>query len=132
MATLRPWSCSSRANFSTTGVLPVPPDGEIADGDDLHAEGGIAEDAVVDQPAVNFKSDLVQLGTNEQQRANDGSAGPAALSGDHFFSEAIQILHPDAPRFSHVKAVCQARESGARGRKVKVFSFKFSVSDVQR
>src|ERR1043166_9415697 len=25
MATCRPWSCSSRANFSTTGVLPVPP-----------------------------------------------------------------------------------------------------------
>ena len=74
MATLRPWSRSSRANFSTTGVLPGAAHGQVADGDDLHPQRRVAQDADVVEQAAGLDGDLEDLG------AGRGAAPARALS----------------------------------------------------
>ena len=55
--------------FFHDGRLAGAAEGEVADGDDLNAQRFVAEDADVDQPAVDFDADLVKLGTAEEDSA---------------------------------------------------------------
>ena len=77
-------------------------DREISDGDDLDAQGGIAEDADVVKEAARLDGDLKNFGQCEQ-----GGPMAAAVFKDDFEDEGFNRFGPGTESLAHVRAVCQ-------------------------
>ena len=80
MATLRPWSRSSRANFSTTGVLPVPPTVRLpmAMTCTPRVESRRMRDVV--EEAAGLDGDLEELRAAVEQAAHERARAPRRSS----------------------------------------------------
>ena len=61
MATLRPGVAQFAREFFDDGRLARAADGQVADGDDLHAERGVAQDADVVEPAAQGGQSVRQI-----------------------------------------------------------------------
>ena len=93
-------------------------DREVADGDDLHAEGGVAQDADVVKESSRAHCDLEELGRAIQEGTHHGGAFSAPALGNHVQHESLDRLSPAAQEVSHRDGVCQppggtAREVGS-------------------
>ena len=79
-------------------------DSEIADGDHLHAERGIAQDADVVKETPDVDRRLKELGTHNNAERTIAALLPAPLE-DHLQDESFQAFSPD-PHFSRMWGEC--------------------------
>ena len=90
-------------------------DGEIADGDDLHAQRGVAQNADIVQKTARLDGDLKDLGQREERGAKEGGALAATLFKNDFQNEGFNGFSPGTESFAHVVAVCQPAPREASG-----------------
>ncbi len=88
--------------FFDHGGLAGAAKGQITDGDDLHAEGGVAEDADVVEKTARFdREEQPDFGKEGQDGAHDGRAGAAPFFYDYFNKEGFDRFYPDPETFAH-------------------------------
>ena len=81
--------------------------GEIADGDDLHPEGRVAQNAEVVEEAADLDGDLEDLGAAVEQAPHECLARPAPLLDDHLQDEGLKVFCPSTKPLTHLGSVCQ-------------------------
>src|ERR1039458_9494610 len=108
MATLRPWSRNSPGELFDHRRLPGAADRQIADGDHLHPERGIPQDANVVKKAAGLDGGLEELGTSVEQGAHERLARPTPLLDDHFQEEGLKVFCPRTKPLTQIgRASCR-------------------------
>ncbi len=92
--------------FFDDGSFAGAAEGEVADGDDLDAESGIADQAGADGKAVNDEVELIQFGKAEQSGADQVGAQAAALVEDGLQERGLDGFDPGSNCLTHVEAQC--------------------------
>src|SRR5262245_6666160 len=87
--------------------------GEVADGDDLDAQCGIAKYADIVKKATEPDGDLEDAGEAIQDTFDDVGPGPGAFFQDDLHEEGFQSFGPDTKSFTHLGSVCQWGRSRA-------------------
>ena len=104
--------------FLDDGCLARAADGEIADGDNLHPECRVAQDADIVKEAAAFDEDLEELGADQGKRAHRRLNGSLPFFENDLQQESLKVFDPDTKPFTHLFSVCQASAPRARGRPV--------------
>ena len=78
-------------------------DRQIADGDDLHPQGGVAENADVVKEAAGLDEDLKYFRKREQRNPKHGGPLAAALFKDDFEDEGFNRFGPGSEAFAHLE-----------------------------
>ena len=105
MATLRPWSLNFARELFDDRRFAGAADGEIADGDDLHAEGGIAQNADVVEKAADLDGDLKSFGQSEKEARAQCRAFAATFLEDDFENERFGVLDEIPELFLHRRSL---------------------------
>src|SRR5438552_4763322 len=89
-------------------------DSQVADGNDLHAQRGIAEDAHIIEKAAGFDCHLKDFRATVRHRADEILTSAAALLENDFQQESLKIFCPDPDFLTHPDLFCQGRWERAR------------------
>jgi len=111
---LRPASRSSRANFSTTGVLPVPPTVRLPMAMTWTPRVLSRKMRMFVKPAADFDGDLEQFRAAEQKTAHQHRLGVVSFPEDDFEGKGFEAFRPNPEFFAHVASVCQVISLAAR------------------
>ena len=76
-------------------------DRQIADGDDLYPQGGVAENADVVKEAAGLDEDLENFRERQQRNPQHGGPLAAALFKDDFEDEGFNRFGPGSEAFAH-------------------------------
>jgi hypothetical protein len=101
--------------FLDDGSFAGSADGQISDGDDLHAKGRISQDANIVKEPTRFDDDPVNPGQHLQASSNELGAFALPLFEDDFQDKSFSIFEPDPKRFTHPVLVCQSEIVRASG-----------------
>ncbi len=89
-------------------------DGEVADGDDLHAERLVAQDADVVKPAAHLDGDLEQFRTAEQKSARQLRLEIVAFLENDFEDKGFQAFQPRHGIFRASRVNVPSRGAGGK------------------
>ena len=90
--------------------------GEVADGDHLHAEGGVPQDTGVIEELASLDREEKGLGKTEEDAAEHGGAFAGSLLEDDFENESLEFFDPGLETVTHSGRVCQPPYPRASGR----------------
>lgn len=93
--------------FFDHGGFAGATDREVTDGDDLDAEGGIAEDAVVVEELSTFDGEEEDFGEAEEGGADECGAFAVALFENDLENESLEVFDPSLEVVTHGGRVCQ-------------------------
>src|SRR5213075_1957014 len=88
--------------FLHHGRLASAADSEIANGNDLHAQRGVAEHPDVVEEAAGLHGNLEDFGKREQSSTKHGGPLAAALFKNDFEDEGFTGFGPRSDPFTHV------------------------------
>src|SRR5581483_920422 len=88
--------------FFDDGRLARAAEGDVADGDDLDAEGVVAHEAHLDAKAVKAQAELVNFGEDEEKIANERGGLAAALLKNDFEERRFDGFEPGANFLPHL------------------------------
>ena len=91
--------------FFDDGCFPCAADCEIADSDDLDAEGAVAKDADAVKEAAQFHEAFENLGKREEAGSNKVREFAAALFEDDFENECFGVLNEIPELFLHRRSL---------------------------
>src|SRR5439155_16254033 len=89
--------------------------GEIADGNDLHTQSGVAEHTDIVEETAGLDCNLENFGKREQSGTDDGGPGAAAVFKNNFKDEGFNGFGPRSNAFTHVGPVCPCGWGEASG-----------------
>lgn len=118
--------------FFDDGGFAGSADGEVADGDDLDAEGGVTEEADVIKEPAEFDASFVEFGEEEEEVSDHGGTVAASLFEDDFENKGFRGFNPGLDHFPHGGGSCHSaggRASGGPARRwgLGVITFVFRV-----
>src|SRR6267142_2237017 len=96
------------------GTVAARDDGEVADGDDLDAEGFVPENADVVKPEAQLDDDREHFRAAEQNGAGRPRLVIVALFKHDFEEERFEGFGPGPEFFAHCGLMCQAHAVAAR------------------
>ncbi len=88
--------------------LARAPHGQVADGNDLHSDGRVPQNAHIVKKAPQFDGQTEQFRARQQEPAGEPGAPVVALLEDDFEHERFQSLGPDPQPLSHGPPICQS------------------------